>query len=337
MADALCEQKHFSEALRFFEPVQKVSDYTDASYFNGMATCYRALGLYSEAEDCYREILRNDDFNLDIRVQLVKMFEDAGMPDRGFPYTTEIAKITRKEMKPRRKAKATARGPPVESSPDVPTASDSFGVTSMLEPPPAPKPAKKSASDRRIQEMEEYGDLQVLFLEMQVLKEKFHVGDESVELEWMRNAKTLVEDFRKRKVFFPFDKHVKFFGYTPEARMKATRSKASQALLAMTTIEKQQSNPSGLIIPTPFDFELSTNVILLEDMEDDDSPIPNEYCGITFENWLDIFLEYALLLIKHGEVSSAYDIITAASSANVFYHSPDFSFRVHVCWFSMSI
>lgn len=262
VADALCEQKRFSEALRFFEPVQQVSAHTDASYFSGMASCYRALGLCSEAEDCYREILRNDDSNLDIRIQLVKMFEDAGMPDRGFPYTTEIAKISRKEMKPRKKAKATAMGPPIESSPDVPTASNSFGVTSMLEPPPAPKPAKKSASDRRIQEMEEYGDLQVLFVEMQILREKIRGSDQSIELEWMRNAKTLIEDFRKRRVFFPFDKHVKFFGYTPEARMKSTRSKASQALLAMATVERQQCISSGMIIPTPFNFESPTNVIL---------------------------------------------------------------------------
>lgn len=262
VAEALCKQKRFSEALRFFEPVQQVSDYTDASYFSGMASCYRALGLYNEAEDCYQEILQNDDNNLAIRVQLVKMFEDAGMPDRSFPYTRrEIAKNSRKEMKPRKRARVTTKGLSVLSSPDTPTASDSFGVTSMLEPPPAPKLAKKSASDRRIQEMEEYGDLQVLFLEMQVLREKFNRSDESIELKWMRNAKTLVEDFRKRKVFFPLDKHVKFFGYTPEARMKSTRSKASQTLLAMAISERQEDNLSGLIIPTPFTFDSPTNVV----------------------------------------------------------------------------
>ena len=243
VADALCEQKRFNEALRFFEPVQQVSDYTDAAYFNGMASCYRALGLYNEAEDCYREILRNDDGNLNIRVQLVKMFEDADMPDRASSYTAQITRITREEMKPRKRARIAAKGLSVESTPDVPNASDSPCVTSMLEPPPAPKPTKRSTSERRIREMGEHRDLQVLFLQMQVLKEKFHESDDSFELEWIKNAKVLIEDFRKRKVFFPLDKHVKFFGYTPEARMKSTRSKASQVLL---TIERQQNDAPGL-------------------------------------------------------------------------------------------
>ena len=35
-----------------------------------------------------------------------------------------------------------------------------------------------------------------------------------------------------------------------------------------------------------------------------------------------------------ADVCSAYEIMAAAYHANVFYHSPESLFRIHVCWFS---
>lgn len=60
--------------------------------------------------------------------------------------------------------------------------------------------------------------------------------------------------------------------------------------------------------------------------------IPTEYDGISFGDWLDIFLEYALLLSQDGNMSSAYDTLAAAYDANVFYYTPGFNFRIHACW-----
>jgi general transcription factor 3C polypeptide 3 (transcription factor C subunit 4) len=64
--------------------------------------------------------------------------------------------------------------------------------------------------------------------------------------------------------------------------------------------------------------------------------IPDEFRGIKFHSWLDVFLEYALILAKSSNVQDAYDIISIASGANVFYHSPECMFLIHVCWFSRS-
>ena len=66
----------------------------------------------------------------------------------------------------------------------------------------------------------------------------------------------------------------------------------------------------------------------------DDISIPDDYRGISFHSWLDIFLQYALLLAQNGDVESSYGIVSTVSDANVFYHSPDSMFLIHVCWFS---
>ena len=57
-----------------------------------------------------------------------------------------------------------------------------------------------------------------------------------------------------------------------------------------------------------------------------------EYDGVSLENWLDVFLEYALLLAQDGNVSCAYKTLQDAYDANVFYYSPGFIFRVQICW-----
>lgn len=66
----------------------------------------------------------------------------------------------------------------------------------------------------------------------------------------------------------------------------------------------------------------------------DQIAIPTDYCGIPFRAWLGIFLEYALTLAQGGNILSSYETIAAAFHANVFYHSPESLFLIHVCWFS---
>ena len=67
----------------------------------------------------------------------------------------------------------------------------------------------------------------------------------------------------------------------------------------------------------------------------DPTSIPKEYRGIQFENWLEVFLEFAFVQAQQGHVAEAYDTITAAWDANVFYHSTQSSLLIHICWFSM--
>lgn len=59
-----------------------------------------------------------------------------------------------------------------------------------------------------------------------------------------------------------------------------------------------------------------------------------EYYGIDFETWLDIFLEYAIFLAEEGETALAYDTVSTASRAKVFFQSKDWMFQIHVTWFS---
>ena len=75
-------------------------------------------------------------------------------------------------------------------------------------------------------------------------------------------------------------------------------------------------------------------MLTLETASGDQIVIPTDYCGIHFHVWLEIFLEYALTLAQGGNILSSYETIAAAFHANVFYHSPESIFLIHICWFS---
>ena len=63
---------------------------------------------------------------------------------------------------------------------------------------------------------------------------------------------------------------------------------------------------------------------------------PLEYCKITFDHWLDIFLEYAVVLAVGGDKLKAYEIIVSATAVKVFHDSKDFMFTIHIAWSSKS-
>lgn len=62
--------------------------------------------------------------------------------------------------------------------------------------------------------------------------------------------------------------------------------------------------------------------------------IPTDYHGIPFDEWLDIFLEYALLTTDQGDADEAYETLDGAATASIWFHSKPNSRLIHTCWFS---
>lgn len=66
--------------------------------------------------------------------------------------------------------------------------------------------------------------------------------------------------------------------------------------------------------------------------DDEPTVVPNEFGGISFKDWLDVFLQYALMFAIDKNPEEAYKIMISATQANVFCHSPESLFLIHVCW-----
>ncbi|KAF6230208.1 hypothetical protein HO133_004547 [Letharia lupina] len=301
-ANALRVRKYFHEALRYYEPIKKVSEYGDAAFFMEMASCYKAVGLRTEAEDCYMIVVDSDKGSPEARRRLLEMCSESDVSPKGAPTTDEVVSV--KQHKARKRVGGKEAKQPKKSK-----ALPSWATT-MLAPRLVPQSAKQISLEREEAQEE---DVNALFLRREALTEQARNGDESSKTEWMAITKTLIQEFKDNKVFYPLDKHHKFYGYSREARSMAARPKHELDALA----EQSKSH--------------------LETAQGDQIVIPGDYCRIPFDCWLEIFLAYALTLAHGGNILSSYEIIAAAFHANVFYHSPESLFCIHVCWFTCAL
>lgn len=56
------------------------------------------------------------------------------------------------------------------------------------------------------------------------------------------------------------------------------------------------------------------------------------YRGVPFNEWLDLFLEYATGLAHAGKYQQAYSVCESARDAVMFSNSKDDLFVIHVAW-----
>lgn len=301
-ANALRASRYFHEALRYYEPIQQISEFADAAYFLEMASCYKAVGLRTEAEDCYKIAVDSDEGNPEARRRLLEMCHESGMSPKQATTTNEVVSVRQHKARNRvgdKDAKKPKSGKALPS-----------WATSMLAPRMVPQSAKQISLEKEEAQEE---DVNAMFLRRETLTEQARNGDESSETELTEITKTLIQVFKDNKVFYPFDKHQKFYGYSREARSLASRPKHELDAL----VEQSKSH--------------------LETAQGDQIVVPTDYCGIPFHVWLDIFLEYALTLAQGGNILPSYEIVAAAFNANVFYHSPESLFVIHVCWFTCAL
>lgn len=220
-AYALRASGYFHEALRYYEPIQQISEYADTDYFMEMASCYKAVGLRTEAENCYEIAIVSDEGNPEARRRLLEMCKETGTSPKEATITDEVVSVRQHKAKKRvgdKHAKQPKSGKALPS-----------WATSMLAPRLVPQSAKQISLEKEEAQEE---DINALFLRRETLAEEARNGDESSEIELMEITKTLIQAFKDNRVFYPFDKHHKFYGYSREARSLAARPKHELDALA---------------------------------------------------------------------------------------------------------
>ncbi|MCJ1306435.1 transcription factor TFIIIC subunit tfc4 [Agyrium rufum] len=318
VADKLREQSRYQEAVRFYEPLQRVDYYVDDEYLGDLATCYEALSWLEDAEDCYTAILDRDKSDMENRARLARMLDRIGEHDR----VVEVLN-TPSEMRLRRGRRLKPDilfADPVDEAEDLPESpqepllqsiEDGEGILDLSQTP-KPKgkrkrprgPVLKAFKAPTVPTVEIYQHA----VQLRRAKEAIDSGDLAATEKYKKHAEVLITAFRQQTMFFPALKSIKFLGYSQEAREIAYRT-------------RNRVGKDGVLTFGNLDHEGF-----------DQSRIPNEYADVTFEEWLDIFCEYALLLAKDGDANLAYEALSVAADANVFYHSPSLLFRIHVCW-----
>ncbi|KAB8262030.1 hypothetical protein BDV32DRAFT_157729 [Aspergillus pseudonomiae] len=330
VADALKDVGLFEDALRFYMPLQQTEEYADVSFFMAVGDCFRNLDKLEDAENCYLTVAEHDARNIESRVQLAKLYEAIGMSEQALKYVNEAVLLGRQETRGNRRRKDTRLeqlvmefklaegeiGAPGLSS----VAPDSVGndVT-------APSLTTKSAAvlgrkDSVEAENERTESIQFLYTKLQQLQSRVKAGELEATEDWLDIADALLREFRSNRFFYPLQRNVMFLGYSREAQKKAGKTKSQTIMEEMQEMAGRLHESLGTITEEPLQ-----------------GAIPTDYHGISFDEWLDLFLQYALVVAGQGEPEEAYDSLAAAADASIWYHSKPSTRLIHVCWFTCAL
>lgn len=222
VADSLRGASLHSKALIFYNPLQRVDDYLDFSYFADMAVCQKALGLHEEAADSYRKLAESGG-STDKRHQIMLNCKELDTLDTGGPKVINAGPSSISSGYGwLNKVEGLKRTTDISISDPSP-----FTMIAPRLPRLAPR---TMVSGRIMDEKLRDKSSSVLSARMQTFIKKARNGDVESRIQWAKAAKTLIQDFQSEKTFFLNDKQPRFDSYSKEPRKKPSTLNVEQRL-----------------------------------------------------------------------------------------------------------
>ncbi|KAI1374664.1 TPR-like protein [Hypoxylon crocopeplum] len=350
-ASALYEAGNMTMALHFYEPL-RTADLIDAESLVRAGRCYLNAGDKKEAEECFTTAIDQDEPNsaacIDARYELAQMYEAAREEREAYILVNEAIRLqearerAHEEEEKRRgdndkddqedddgAPSAPLQGPGAEKDVEAIIKRSKRPLKPKGERPepkpkePKPKAQPKPAVRRRklfagtaeLQEQEKRrsSELVEAWKVVRASRASAEVDADGPSNAFMSAARELVDDFRSYKDFYTWDKFLAHLG-VDQAREKIEARKANPNLLAMAERLSHNLNPEG------------------SDAEKQPRQIAVSYRGVPFDDWLDLFLEYALALAQTGRFEDAYKVCENARDTTIFSKSKQDLFLINVTW-----
>ncbi|RMD40693.1 hypothetical protein DV735_g4456, partial [Chaetothyriales sp. CBS 134920] len=329
VATALSDTKEHAEALKFYEEIQRTEAIDTHTFWVGIGHSSFVCNKKEQALDCFRRALNCDAESVEAKTWIAKILIEKGATLEAIDIARDAAEIAQSRVP----QKADTRV--YEKRETRLLREEAERTLRYAEKLVAPK-VKKSGKRRRRRENRGPRPLKVSRLpdeddsgrHERVLQyyttmlnntEAMRSGDMVARGIWTDCAASLLDDLRSNKAFFP------------KALGKA--SEGLNADLIKAAVRLQGTPLNGLSRScTP---------------QDDDggrvSDLPTAYRTIPLATWLDIILEYTLLLSRSSPSAPlspinrrlCYEAINTALTCPLFTHHPtavpDGSFRIQLC------
>jgi general transcription factor 3C polypeptide 3 (transcription factor C subunit 4) len=215
IAVSLLDRDRADDAIRYLDLYRHIATTTgdvalDADFLVCQGRCHIAFGEKAAAEECFIAAIQEDEDQIEARVQLANMYEGVEEQEGREEAFLLIREALNLEAR-RGDGVRRRRGPygprkPRDGQPRKPR-----------------DPNRKSkyvprrlinAEKRRQQDLEMTAEAAKNFQLLKEFEERALKGDEQAKAGWMKAAKDLVDDFRSYKQFYPWEKYIRYLGYT---------------------------------------------------------------------------------------------------------------------------
>ncbi|KAI1176338.1 hypothetical protein F4777DRAFT_547312 [Nemania sp. FL0916] len=348
IASALYESDLRAMALRFFEPLLSVPDVLDSAALLAAGRCYLEAGDKRQAEECFGTAIdadeSNDEASIDARYELAKMYEAAREEQEAYILVNEAIGLQRAHDEAEDENDMDdmddyqGSDDDVRSRPGISAAgrerSRKQRASRPLKSTSSRKPVRKPALDENGREVRRPRPRRKVFARTEevTLEEKrraeklaaawrsIHNARETVASDtelgpsytFMQAAKELVDDFRSCKGFYSWEKYLIHLGIDEDKQVYVSRN---HNLIEMKQRLSHNLNPLG---PNA-ERQLGERTAV-------------SYRGVSFSDWLDLFLEYAVSLAHSEKFQDSYQVCESARDAEVFAKNKEDMFLIHVTW-----
>ncbi|CAI6097131.1 unnamed protein product [Clonostachys chloroleuca] len=323
VASELYRHAHFSLAAKFLEVLREVSGEPDATVLLELGRCYLATGGNAAAEECFLTAIEVDEESIDARIELANMYEKAKEDEEALILAAEAMALqeahdqpltgTRQsELASHRRRSQGGAGSRVRRHK---VGGLSGRATKRPVIPRRYRPKRLANPDKRRQEEQAHAiRLSRQYSAVCELKNQIRSGRDDLVDSWMRSSRELIDDFRSLKKFYSWDKYLNFLS-SSKSPQPLTRYQPSSELSQM------YERLTRTLAPQP---DLSTKDTL-PNFEN------NGHQGISFDEWLNLFLDYAVGLAAAHRREESYSVCEAAKDSTVF-QSPNHNFAIYVAW-----
>lgn len=316
-ADALLQREQWREALDYYAKITDVPEANGPELWFSMAKAFKEVGEFEQAEECLNAILANAAQDTEALVALAEVYECTDRRQDALETINRVIEIRRPSDDVEHDTNMedySSNAGDEEIGEAGFFAKDRSAIASRT----LKHPVRKRRPGIRIkpQNTENLADYEARktdetkskFMALHLTHNAMLSGDVHATEQWMTAASDLIDDFRIIRAFYPSEKKNIFRGLG-RGRGAKTLSVTEQ-LQGMATRLEESITAGRAVTKQAANLE--------------------EFRGFTFAQWLEVFLQYSLLLVLANEELDAYAVLDSASSANVFYHDGVRLMRIQV-------
>ncbi|WFC97699.1 hypothetical protein MYAM1_000418 [Malassezia yamatoensis] len=363
MADCYFEYQQFSEALEWYRTLIEKGYIDDLQAYVQMGMCYQHLDMSNEAAQVYESVLEAAPDNFDVKLSLAEVCEELGQRDRALQLVNEVL-VTRSRLRTVNDQTEVATNAGRKSTMDSEVFADGENATlsffdeanaaSAHEPSTSgagTRNARTSISFAERQSLEQQREhetrlawVQLSALEPLVFVDGFwhpdfefldgtveaavepRIGSEAdlkrfdAARQWMQVAGQLVDSFRSMSLLFPKERYTKYRGVVRPRRNRRTKASDldSQADALLSRLRDR------LVVEATMQSE---------EENQDIAPEQTAFRTINFDDWVALFMKYAVALAKiGGEDEVINDMFRHVMVSNTVWPSEERKTALHLCW-----
>ncbi|KAL9710688.1 transcription factor TFIIIC subunit tfc4 [Leucoagaricus gongylophorus] len=295
IADAYFEKHLWADAKPIYELLGIDPETSSLYILLQTAACRRMVEEFQEAADVYEHIKAIDPTNNDAKMKLAEVYESMNEPRKALELVYEVIDSRKRRTK----------GGVVNQTEDQSNVASASLFEERAQPKTKQQPRISRLTYTQLRELELQKEEEVLngYQHVQELWPGMLAGEFEAEKVWLIEAEKLVETFRETRNLFLTSRTHPFRGMFPRKRTKQR--------------VEAEVDEDRMVSRLQLDLEredLAKRVLKREDK----SGAVNVFRGVSFDDWLRIFMQYSFLLTRHGQSDLANEVLSHILLSNAY-------------------